>query len=495
MKGIIPAILPALLLAACNQPAQTPTQASPGSDSGSIYQLEGGYPAKDNLSKIYDELDYQRAVQAYIWATPLVGMEALSNGLTNDMGLKNISDVGIFENFLDANTLVATGNGQSLYAFGNIDLSQTGPVVIEVPAKVLGFTMSAWQQPLEDLGPLGPDKGKGGKYLFLPPGYTRPAPAGYFPVKTDTYLINWLVRGFVVNGDPAPAVQSIKGMKIYRLDDRNKQPAMNFVNLSGRKATLIPLGDNLSGLGYFDLLNRGIQREPVRAQDKQFLGLLAPLGIEKGKAFNPDDRTKAILERAAKAGAAMTTAISYDSRYPKKYRWEGYSRWEELILSEHPDYVGPNYEEIDSRAGLYYQAAGASKSILLSAVGVGSKYAGAFKDKNDDWLMGDNNYKLTVPANVPVKDFWSVTVYDAITRSMIANAQKNAGRDSYQQDLKKNADGSVDLYFGPAAPAGNESNWVQTNPGTGFFLYFRWYGPLQAYFDKNWKLPDVEKLK
>lgn len=495
MNKILLSILPALLLAACNQSTQTNI---PNTDSVSsienIYKLEGGYPAQDAIPKIYDELDYQRAVQAYIWATPLVGMEALSAGLANDMGLKNITDVGIFENFLDANTIVATGNGQSLYALGNINMSQTGPVVIEVPAKILGFSMSAWQQPLSDFGPLGPDKGKGGKYLFIPPGYTKTTPAGFFAVKSDTYLFNWTVRGFVVNGDPAPAVASIKGMKIYKLEDKDHQPPMNFVNLSGKKATLIPLGNNLSGLGYFELMSKAILREHVRPQDKQFLGMLAALGIEKGKPFNPDARTKSIFERAAKDGAAMVAAISYDSRYPKKLRWEGYSNWEELLLTEHPNYVNPNYEELDGRAALYYQAAGASKNIFLSAVGVGSKYAGAFKDKDGHWLMGDNQYKLNVPANPPVKDFWSVVVYDAITRSMIQNGS-SSGVDSYKKDLQKNSDGSIDVYFGPTAPQGKESNWVKTNTGTGFFLYFRWYGPLETYFDKSWKLPDVEKVK
>lgn len=497
MKSISFFLTITVMLIACNQSSQPTTARTDSSATASgagIYKLEGGYPGKNNVQKLYDELDYQRAVQAYIWATPLIGMEAITNGLANDLGLKNINDVGIFEHFLDANTIIATGNGQSLYALGNIDMSQTGPVVIEVPGKILGFIMSAWQQPLEDLGPLGPDKGKGGKYLLVPPGYDKTIPAGYFPIKSDTYLINWLVRGFVINGDPAPAVQSIKSMKIYRLEDKDKQPAMNFEDLSGKKATLIPLGDNLSGLRYFELLSKAIQREPVRPQDKQFLGILAPLGIEKGKPFNPDARTRTILERAAKDGAAMTATISYESRYPKKLRWEGYSQWEELILSEHTDFLNPNYEEIDSRAGLYYQAAGASKKGLLDIVGAGSKYAGDFKDKDGNWLMGNNNYKLTVPANPPVKDFWSIVVYDAITRSMIQNGG-SSGVDSYKKDLQKNSDGSIDVYFGPAAPQGKESNWIKTNPGTGFFLYFRWYGPLQSYFDKSWKLPDVEKVK
>lgn len=497
MKRFLLAILPVVMMAACNQPGQT-TASSSGADSLSanagegIYKLEGGYPDKANVQKIYDELDYQRAVQAYIWAIPAVDVEALGEGLKG-LGLTSLSSIGIFENFLDANTVVLTGNGQSIYAFNDFDLSG-GPVVAEAPPGVLGFIISLWQQPLEDIGPLGPDKGKGGKFLLIPPGYNKPIPSGYFVVKSDTYLVNFVVRGFVKEGKTAPAVEAIKKMRVYKFEDRNNPPAMNFSNLSGKKAVTVPLNETLSGIKFFEIVHRFIQREPVRLQDKQFLGLLASLGIEKGKPFPTDDRTRRILERAAKDGQVMAATISYDARYPKKLRWPGFSNWEELLLTEHPDFVGPNYEELDSRAALYYQALGASKSIFLDIVGAGSKYAGAFKDKDGDWLTGANNYKLTVPANPPVKDFWSVTVYDATTRSMIDNAQHISGRDSYQ-NLKKNADGSIDLYFGPTAPAGNESNWVQTNSGTGFFLYFRWYGPLQTYFDKSWKLPDVEKVK
>ena len=455
--------------------------------------MEGGYPSEESVGKLYDEIDFQRACQAYIWATPAVEMEVLADGLKKDLGLA-FSDVGIFENFLDAKTVLATGNGQSLYSFGCFDLSKTGPVVLEIPAGILGFLMTGWQQPIEDLGPLGPDKGKGGSYLIIPPGHDAAVPRGYFPAHSDTMLVNWLVRGFVKNGKPDSAIHDIKGMRIYPLADKEKKTPMRFINVSGKKATLVPIGQQLEGLEYFEKLHQFIQREPVRIQDKQFLGMLAPLGIEKGKPFALDSRTKSILADAAKVGRAMAATISYESRHAKKLRWPGKSRWEELILTEHPDYVNPNYEELDSRAALYYQAAGASKSILKDVVGAGSKYAAAFKDGNGDWLNGSKSYQLHVPPNPPAKDFWSVTVYDANTRSMIDTSQGRSGRDSYAQ-LEKNSDGSVDLYFGPTSPSQGESNWVKTIPEQGFFLYFRWYGPLQAYFDKSWYLPDVTLRK
>jgi hypothetical protein len=188
----------------------------------------------------------------------------------------------------------------------------------------------------------------------------------------------------------------------------------------------------------------------------------------------------------------MTATLAYASRAPGKEKWPG-SRWEELLVAEHPDFVGANHVELDARAALYYQAVGASKRAQLDLVGVGSKYAGTFKDKQGRWLDGDHAYRLRVPPSPPAKDFWSVTVYDASTRSMIDTDQGRSGLDSYHA-LEANRDGSVDLYFGPKPPPEKQKNWVKTKPGVGFFVYFRWYGPLKPYFDGTWRLPDIERI-
>jgi hypothetical protein len=359
---------------------------------------------------------------------------------------------------------------------------------------VQGFVMSLWQQPVEDIGPLGPDKNQGGRFLLLPPGYDGEVPDGYFVCRPDTMLVVWLVRGFVKDGKPDSAVASIKGMRFYALADRDNPPALSFVDLSGKRAALVPIGEQVNGLAYFEAVARFIDREPVRDEDRQFLGMLASLGIEKGKLFAPDERMRGVLTRAARAGQAMTAALAYESRVLTKQRWPN-SNWEEVFLTGNVDFENPNFVELDARAALYYQAAGASKGALLDLVGAGSKYAALFKDGEGKPLDGGTSYRLRVPANVPAKQFWSVTVYDAETRSMIDNTQGTSGHDSYQTSLQINPDGSVDLSFGPTAPAGHEANWVQTNPGVGFFLYFRWYGPLEPYFDKSWHLPDVERLQ
>jgi hypothetical protein len=459
--------------------------------------LAGGYPRAESLPALYDELDYQRACQLYIWATPAVGMEAISSGLAEaGLSTSSLDKLGIFEHFLDSKTIVATGNGQSIYAISNIDLRALGgPVVVETPPGVIGFFMSGWQQPLEDVGLLGPDQGAGGPFLLVPPGFDGDIPDGFFVVRSDTYLINACIRGFAVDGKPDAAVAALRGMRLYRLTERTAPPETTSVDLSGAPITMIPLGDAIDGLKYFELLAQFIEREPAREQDKQFLGLARTLGIAKDLPFEPDERMQAILTRAAHTGHAMVAAISYEDRDGTRLRWPQTSSWEEVITTRGTmDYVEPDYVDIDGRTALYYQAAGASKAINLTTVGAGSKYAGLFKDSNGDWLDGSLTYRLRVPADVPAKNFWSVVAYDAETRSMIQTDAAISGRDSYQQTLARNDDGSVDLYLGPEAPDGHGDNWIPTKHKVGFFLYFRWYGPLEPYFDKTWQLPDIERV-
>jgi hypothetical protein len=459
-------------------------------DGDDALTLAGGYPKTEAVPQLYDELDYQRAVQVYLWALPAVSVELCWEGSIAAYGA-SATTIPIFEHFLDARTLVATGNGQSIYAVISLDLREIGPTVVEAPPGVLGFIMDLWQYPLEDIGALGPDKGKGGPFLLIPPGVQLDPPAGYFVVLCDTNLLNICLRGYVQEGRTEPAVEAIKKTRIYSLAQKDAPPPMRFADASGVPATLLPVGDDLTGVAYFARLARIVEREPAREKDKTMLGLAASLGIRKGVAFEPDARMRDILERAARTGAAMAAALSYASRYPKKLTWPG-KQWEEIAQTEEATMENPNFIEIDAKVTLTYQAMGASKALLLSVVGAGSKYSAAFRDSAGDWLMGEHAYRLRVPPDVPAKDFWSVTVYDAATRSMIDN-DGPSGLDSYA-DLPRGADGAIDLWFGPQPPESGAADWVKTIPGQGFFLYFRWYGPLQAYFDKTWQLPDVERI-
>lgn len=460
----------------------------PGSDR---YELPGGYPARDQVAGLYDELDYQRAVQVYLWSLPAVSVWVAFEALRDTFGA-SLTMVPVYEHFLDAKTVVATGNGQSIYSIGMLDLGGE-PVVLDSPPGVLGFATDLWQYPLADIGMLGPDKGQGGKFLLVPPGFGGQVPDGYFVIKSSTRVVNVGIRGFVRDGRPDSAVADIKKMRVYPLSQAGDPPPMRFTDASGVPVTLLPVGASLRGVDYFGALARMIAHEPGREQDWYMLGLAAALGISRDRPFEPGKRLTAILAQAARAGSAMAATVSFASRSPQRHTWPG-TQWEEIIQSSHATLETEDYAEADAKTTLYYQAMGGSPSALLSIVGAGSKYSAAFRDAHGDWLDGSRSYQLTVPPSVPVKDFWSVTVYNARTRSMIDNEQGISGRDSYQNTLHANPDGSVDLYFGPAPPEGHRDNWVQTLPGTGFFVYFRWYGPLQAYFDKTWQLPDLEQI-
>jgi hypothetical protein len=246
------------------------------------------------------------------------------------------------------------------------------------------------------------------------------------------------------------------------------------------------------GMAYWEGLNEVIQNEPVMERDRLILAQLRPLGIEKGKPFNPDGRQTKILEDAVVVGEAMAKANTSERRMEPVF-WPGTNWKHALIVSV--DQRMPGFDQLDERAAWFYEAVAVSKGMLTQTPGVGQRYIAAYKDRGGNWLSGGNTYRLHVPADPPVKQFWSVTVYDEDTRQMVVNDQGRPDLSSRKQDLVKNSDGSVDVYFGPKAPEGKEANWIQTVPGKGWFTYFRFYAPTEAFFDKSWALPDFERLE
>jgi hypothetical protein len=446
--------------------------------------IVNGYPTEASVKNLYDELDFQRAVQAYVWATPLVSMEALRQANAKEVGVGH-NTVGINDEFTTPSLEALTANNTTIYACIVVDL-RNGPVVIDSPKGAYGVVDDFWQRPVTEVGPFGPDKGNGGKFLILPPGYTGEAPPGYFAVHSLTNQVFYLGRASVENGNIKGAVDTLGKLQVYPLSAAGAPPRTKIIKIGGKAMHSVPP----SGLAYWELLSEAINNETIEPRDRFFYAMLKPLGIEKGKPFKPDARQQKILSDAAALGFRMSQVLSMVPRNEKAHAYPG-TQWD-WVLTLDPGQEAADYSQLDERTDYTFEAITVAAGMVKKIPGAGSQYMSAARDKNGQWLDGGKSYRLRVPAQVPVKDFWAVTVYDNMSRSMVRTDTGKAGVDSKQANLQKNDDGTVDVYFGPTAPAGHESNWVKTMPSKGWFAYFRWYGPTAPFFDQSWKLPDIE---
>jgi hypothetical protein len=450
--------------------------------------FEHGVPTKETVAKLYDEMDFQRACQAYLWALPAVSFaQSEMNGEFVSGGRDG--DVVISEGYRNV-LAILTPNVTTPYVTGILDLAKTGPVVIVVPAGLIaGSAMDFWQRPLTDFGVTGPDKGQGGKYLLVGPGQDAPEMKDATVLRSSTFGVMFFYRS--LDPDPAKAEALNRGVRVYPWNQRENPPAMRYLTPDSNKvAQVTPMP---RGMEYWERLAAVIEHEPVQDRDRFFLAMLRPLGIEKGKRFQPDERQKKILAEAAFVGEAMAKANSFDNRFAGGlYRPD--ARWYGLIGLD-PAQDLADYSQLDERAAYTYVAIAMSKAMVTETPGVGQAYLSSFRDKEGHAFDGAKSYRLHVPPNPPAKQFWSVTLYDVDTRSLIQNREQIADRGSRQPDLVKSADGSVDLYFSPDAPKDFENNWIPTAPGKAWFAILRLYAPLEAYFDKSWALPDIEKVK
>lgn len=454
-------------------------------------ELVNGYPSSDTAEKLYDEMDFQRATQAYLWAFPAVSCAAFPRGLADFFGAER-NDITIWENFLDTKTFALTGNNSTIYAVSILDLAKDGPVVLDIPpGPTVGMIDDFWFRSISMIGRPGPDQGKGGRFLVLPPGYRREIPEpGYFIVESPMNDLNVLVRGLVQDGNVEGATAMLRKLRVYPYSQRANPKGNRFFNATGKAINLL----EADGLDFWKALSAIINNNPVESRDRFFLAMLKPVGIEKGKPFEPDQRQRKILEDAAVRGRAMAAANTFEPRLAGALWYPG-THWTASVLLD-PSQESKYYSEIDERLHWFFIATYMNPAMKLTepGPGSGSVYIQTFKDSGSQWLDGTHNYRLHVPANPPAKDFWSITVCDNITRSMIQNTANKAALSSTDR-LKVNADGSVDLYFGPNEPQGLAGNWVDTRPAKGFFVSFRSYTPTEAYFNKSWSLPDIEKVK
>jgi hypothetical protein len=430
----------------------------------------------------------RRAVEAAIWGMPLVNTDAMRQAYFRDVGAK-YNDICYFSKPADWKFQVTTPNASTNYVYFNYNLKD-GPVVVEIPAAVgaglLGSMVDAWDEPMNDIGPAGEDQGKGGKYLLLPPDFKGDTPAGFFPVRYPTYngyALYRAIRASSSDADVAAALALVKKLRVYPLAQQANPPEQRFIDIHGKTFDGIADFDER----FFDRLNRMVQEEPVLPRDLVVMGMLKSIGIEKGKEFKPDAAMQNILRAAVRE--AQTQFV------------------EGLTSYSHPWWPDRNWSPPDPRGvktGFTFQTADAldvdargwanfAAFALPKKTGESLVYLFTFRDSRGERLSGERAYTIRIPANVPAKQYWSMIVYAVDTAAFFREAPVIT-LDSYNQSMQRNADGSVDIYFGPKAPAGKEANWIYTAPGKAFFPAMRFYDPDKPLFDKTWKLPDLEQI-
>jgi hypothetical protein len=449
-------------------------------------------PAQDVSPKeLNNRAIERRAVEAAIWGMPAVNYELMRQEMLKAGG--KTGQVVYWGRPLDWKNQTLTPNPDALYFMTFFD-TRDGPVVLDLPpgdknGSFNGNIVTVWQMPLEDAGLLGYDKGKGGKYAVLPPGYKGSPPTGYIPLRSDTYGGYMLFRSNLDSHSAADVEKSIaygKRMKVYPLSQAAKPPATVFLDV---KDSLFDSTIRYDA-SFYDHLNRVVQSEPWIPRDRAMIDPLRTIGIEKGKPFEPSAETKALLDNAIKE-TKLELAAKYYAGLPPFFsdasRWT-YPAMPEVVKSYADGFAEIGSYPLDGRALGYSYA-----YVGIKRLGAGQMYLISIRDKDGDSFDGGKTYRLRVPPNPPVEQYWSVTAYDRETHALIKHMTR-ASRSSQIPEMQKNADGSIDVFFGPVAPAGKEANWVPTDPDREFELMFRLYAPTKALFAKTWVLPEVEKI-
>ncbi|MBB3237390.1 DUF1254 domain-containing protein [Phyllobacterium endophyticum] len=488
-------------------------------------EFKDGVPSKATADKLYDNLDFTYAHRAFMDNLRGVSIHALRDGMMS-IGMKD-NEVVVFETLMDAKSLYLTANADTIYVMGFLDLSK-GPVVVETPPKFLGAVQDAWFRWVIDLGAPGPDRGEGGKYLIVGPDYTGTLPqGGFFVARARTNSIVWFGRSFLEShNDPKPVVEGIKKFtKVYpyeeggigtpvadflagktKLGKITPPPPTVFHDGSGKVMNTIPPND----WGFYEMLNEIVQKEPATSLDPELMGPIAAIGIVKGKPFAPDERMKKLMTEALAVANASSRTLFISPRDPSWYyypnsSWFNYLfetgyEFETPIPEVTPEGVKPypatGYRTMNERTNFFYGVTGITPGMAMRLTGIGSQYLLAMTDADKNHFDGAKTYKVTLPKGIPEENFWSLTLYDNMTRSMLDTPQRypRAGSQNYPSPAAEAAaDGSTTVYFGPSQPDGvPRGNWIQTDPKKGWFTILRLYSPTEPFFTKEWRLSEIE---
>lgn len=462
----------------------------------SHYKSERGFPMENTAEQAYDDADLNRAIQTYRFFYPTVSGAAIIKG-NEEIGVVPNKVFGILD--CAPEQLVFTANSDTPYGPLLLDLSIVPLVVDLPPGPLIVCSMDVNQRWVADMGLPGPDAGKGGKHLLLPPDYEGDEPAGYYVHRASSNQQIVGARSLPVGGDVKAAKERLTTIKVYPLKPTSNWTEPKWLDVTGKTQDTTPLQweDNFA---FWEVLHKTVDAEPAFAGYHAYYGELAALGIEKGKPFKPDARMKAILEEAARVGNVQMRVQAFSDRRPDRLVWKDRQwQWAALRFEDgdfntetHLDSEATHLDS-EAREKWFYQAIGASPAMFRRDASAGSLYWLGLRDKRGDYLDGGKSYKLSIPLPVPGKLFWSVTVYDSATRSQIQTKQKKAALRSLFE-LKDLEGSSVELHFGPTAPSGKEGHWIETIPGKGWFVYFRIYGPEKAAFDGTWRPGDFEAV-
>jgi len=518
---------PLLASAQSMPPASITTPNRVESKIGTL-EFKDGVPSRATAEKAYDQIDFTYAYRAFMDNMRGVSIHALRKGM-QDIGVKP-NEVVVFSELMDAKSLFLTANADTIYVMGYLDLSK-GPVVVETPPHFLGVVQDAWFRWIIDLGDPGPDRGEGGKYLIVPPGYKGELPeGGFFVARARTNTVLWFGRSFLDKGrDPKPVVEVIKKFtRVYPYEPggvgtpiaeflagkarlaRVAVPAPTvFHEGSGRVMNTVPPND----WSYYQMLDEIVQEEPATALDAELMGPVAALGIVKGKPFQPDARMKRIMTEALAVANASARTLFMAPRDPSWFYYPN-SSWFNFLFHTGYEFETPipeitregvkpypptGYRTMDARTNFFYGVTGITPAMAMRLTRIGSQYLLATTDAGRNAFDGGKTYRVTLPKGIPEANFWSFTVYDTMTRSMLDTPQRypRAGSQSYPSPAAEaNADGSTTVYFSPRQPEGvKRGNWIQTTPGKSWFVILRLYSPLEAFFDKTWRPSEIELLR